>query len=135
VNDSSYSNPSDPNSMTDQGHIRNAPYAIDPQARDTLKSLGTLTWKGYPPVSDKERPSTAYVSGNVKQRDQLNQSFYRFGGRTPLGKHVQSLAEVPKLNFKFNTILSTKLARKLAAYNESKKVAPTIVDKDPIVRV
>jgi hypothetical protein len=29
VNDSSYSNPSDPNSMTDQGQIRNAPYAID----------------------------------------------------------------------------------------------------------
>ena len=48
---------------------------------------------------------------------------------------MQSLADVPKLDSKFNTILSTKLARKLAAYNESKKVAPTIVDKDPIVRV
>jgi hypothetical protein len=36
VNDSSYSNPSDPNSMTDQGQIRNAPYAIDPRSYDTL---------------------------------------------------------------------------------------------------
>jgi len=45
------------------------------------------------------------------------------------------LEEVPKLNTQFNSILSTKLKKRLAEYNESKKPKTNIIDKDPLVRV
>ena len=121
VNDSSYNNPSDPNSMRDQGIIRNAPYHIESLAYNTIsdfkdrsgselkKTTLATSWKGFP-ASVEERPSTAYVSGNIKNRDVLNQSFYRFGGKTPIRQFVASSSDdMPKLNSHFNTILSTKL--------------------------
>ena len=64
------------------------------------KTTNTHSWKGFPP-SVKERSTTAYVSGNVKNRDVQNQSFYRFGGKTPLGKHIERIEESPKLNSTF----------------------------------
>jgi hypothetical protein len=122
VNDSSYNNPSDPNSMRDQGIVRNAPYHIESLAYNTIsdfrersgselkKTTHATSWKGFP-ASVEERPSTAYVSGNIKNRDVLNQSFYRFGGKTPIKQHVTntSIEDMPKLNSHFNTILSSKL--------------------------
>jgi len=51
------------------------------------KTTKTHSWKGYP-QSVNERASTAYVSGNIKNRDVLNQSFYRFGGTTPITRHM-----------------------------------------------
>lgn len=76
VNDSSHSNPSDPNSLKDQGQVRNAPYTFDIQAYNTVdgaqqnfsKTSMSTSWKGFP-ASVKERVTTAYVSGNVKNRD------------------------------------------------------------------
>jgi len=62
-------------------------------------------------------------------------SFYRFGGKTPLGKHFQNLNDVPKLDSKFSTILSDKLKKRLQEYNESKKPPVIPYTKDPIVRV
>ena len=64
----------------------------------------------------------------------MNQSFYRFGGKTPIAKHVNSIEDVPKLNSHFNTILSAKLKKRLAEYNESKNPKNVnIIDKDPLV--
>jgi hypothetical protein len=83
----------------------------------------------------KERGTTAYVSGNVKNRDVQNQSFYRFGGKTPLGRHIDRVDEPPKLNATFQTILSQKLKRRIAEYNESKRQAHNVIVKDPLVRV
>lgn len=98
----------------------------------------THSWKGFP-ASVPERASTAYVSGNIKNRDVQNQSFYRFGGTTPIRKHVDRIVveEPPKLNSTFHTILSAKLKKRLAEYNESKKAAQKVnhYDKDPLVRV
>jgi len=121
VNDSSYNNPSDPNSMRDQGIVRNAPYHIESLAYNTINDFNSrsgselkkttlaTSWKGFP-ASVEERPSTAYVSGNIKNRDVLNQSFYRFGGRTPIRQFVPNTSDdMPKLNSHFNTILSSKL--------------------------
>lgn len=79
LNDSSHANPSDPNSMRDQGQIRNSPYNFDIQAYQTsddgfiregglAKTTMTGSWKGFP-ASVPERASTAYVSGNIKNRD------------------------------------------------------------------
>jgi hypothetical protein len=130
MNDSSHNNPSDPNSMRDQGQVRNAPYHIESIAHNTIsdfhqrsgsdlrKTTLATSWKGFPASVD-ERPSTSYVSGNIKNRDVMNLSFYRFGGKTPIAKHVNSIEDVPKLNSHFNTILSSKLQRRLAEYNES----------------
>ena len=39
VNDSSYNNPSDPNSMRDQGIVRNAPYHIESMAYNTISDF------------------------------------------------------------------------------------------------
>ena len=125
VNDSTHSNPSDPNTMTDQGQIRNAPYTLDTRAYNSQGFDGSQklsmsqTWKGFP-QSSEERPSTSYVSGSIKNRDVINQGFYRFGGKTPIGKHVTSQEEVPKLNSTFTTMLSQKLKNRIAEYNESK---------------
>jgi hypothetical protein len=147
INDSSHNNPSDPNSMRDQGIVRNAPYHIESMAYNTIsdfhersgsdlrKSSYATSWKGFPASVD-ERPSTAYVSGNIKNRDVMNQSFYRFGGKTPITKHVSSNADMPKLNSHFNTILSSKLQKRIEEYNESKKSKKVnIINKDPLVRV
>jgi len=66
--------------MRDQGQARNAPYNIDSLAFHTLnnrsgsemsKTTYAQSWKGYPASTD-ERGSTAYVSGNIKNRDVLN---------------------------------------------------------------
>ena len=66
----------------------------------------------------------------------MNQSFYRFGGKTPITKHVSSNADMPKLNSHFNTILSSKLQKRIEEYNESKKPKNVnIINKDPLVRV
>ena len=128
VNDSTHINPSDPNSMRDQGQARNAPYNIQSLAYNTVhnradselgKSTYARSWKGFPASTD-ERGSTAYVSGNIKNRDVLNQSFYRFGGRTPIGKHINSIDEIPKLNGTFNLILSNKVNKRMTEYNEAK---------------
>ena len=143
VNDSTHINPSDPNSMRDQGQARNAPYNIDSLAYHTMhnradsemgKTTYAQSWKGFPASTD-ERGSTAYVSGNVKNRDVTNLSFYRFGGRTPISKHVNSIDGLPKLNSTFNLILSNKVNKRLAEYNESKKPVVNIINKDPLVQV
>ena len=147
LNDSTHANPSDPNSMKDQGQVRNAPYNFDIQAYQTFdnynpnlaKTSMAQSWKGFP-ASVPERSSTAYVSGNIKNRDVQNQSFYRFGGTTPIRKHVDRIGgetaeAIPKLNSTFHTILSSKLKKRLAAYNESKKPKVTNYDKDPLVSV
>jgi hypothetical protein len=55
VNDSSHSNPSDPNTMKDQGQVRNAPYTFDIQGYSSSlpdpfsKTTNSTTWKGFPP--------------------------------------------------------------------------------------
>ena len=98
------------------------------------KSTYAQSWKGFPASTD-ERGSTAYVSGNIKNRDILNQSFYRFGGRTPIVKHVESIDGLPKLNSSFNLILSNKVQKRLSEYNESKKPTINIIQKDPLVQV
>lgn len=139
VNDSSHVNPSDPNTMRDQGQVRNSPYAFDIHGySQTIDETGKQTmagsWKGFP-SSVKERATTAYVSGHVRNRDVQNQSFYRFGGTTSLSKHVDRIDETPKLNSTFHTILSKRLKQRLADYNESKKVEATVYDKDSLVRV
>lgn len=143
VNDSTHVNPSDPNSMRDQGQARNAPYNIESLAYHTVhnraesdmgKSTYSQSWKGFPASTD-ERGSTAYVSGNIKNRDVLNQSFYRFGGRTPIAKHVNSIDGLPKLNSSFGLILSNKVSKRLDEYNESKKPKVNQIHKDPLVQV
>lgn len=81
LNDSTYLNPSDPNSMRDQGIIRNAPYNVDTKAYNSTqnflssgnadpfsKTTNSISWKGFP-ASVNERSTTAYVSGNIKNRD------------------------------------------------------------------
>jgi hypothetical protein len=141
VNDSTHVNPSDPNSMRDQGQARNAPYNIESLAYHTLhdrsesdmgKSTYSQSWKGFPASTD-ERGSTAYVSGNIKNRDVLNQSFYRFGGRTPIAKHVNSIDGLPKLNSSFGLILSNKVNKRLEEYNQSKQPKVNVIKKDPLV--
>jgi hypothetical protein len=143
VNDSTHINPSDPNSMRDQGQARNAPYNIESLAYHTTqnragsemgKSSYSQSWKGFPASTD-ERGSTAYVSGNIKNRDVLNQSFYRFGGRTPITKHVNSIDGLPKLNSTFGLILSNKVNKRLSDYNESKQAKVNMIPNNPLVQV
>ena len=118
MNDSSHLNPGDPNSMRDQGQIRNAPYNIDTRGYSSTqdfikvgvdplsKTTNSTSWKGFP-ASVVDRTTTAYVSGNIKNRDVMNQSFYRFGGKTNITKQIDKFdGDEPKLNSTFNTILS-----------------------------
>lgn len=78
INDGTSLNPSDPNSMRDQGQARNAPYNIHHLAYNTInrdnsasalsKTTYATSWKGFPASVDA-RTTTAYVSGNIKNRD------------------------------------------------------------------
>jgi hypothetical protein len=68
--DSTYQNPSDPNSMMDQGPVRNSHYVIETNNHRRASSSKadklskTQAWKGYP-ASVNERPTSAYASGNI----------------------------------------------------------------------
>ena len=82
-NDSTYLNASDPNSMRDQGMVRNAEYNIVYPQMDCPTHLG-MTMR-----SQSFRTSSANSFGQ-KQRSthnggaNMNQTFYSFGGKTPI---------------------------------------------------
>lgn len=69
INDSTYLNASDPNSMRDQGQVRNAPYNfnMDDCQRSYMQSQMTGRMS-----KSSDRPSSAYVSGNIRHRDSQN---------------------------------------------------------------
>ncbi|CDW78824.1 UNKNOWN [Stylonychia lemnae] len=109
LNDSTYNNASDPNSMRDQGMVRNAPYNIQYyQQCPPLKSARNYSTNGF---SDRSRPITASFHTsvgpkhtNVKPNLEHNHTFYSFGGKTPIRSSYSSNRK-PHVNMAFTSVI------------------------------
>lgn len=79
LNDSTYSNACDPNSMRDQGRVRNAEYNFAQAAPDCPSALFGRTQSIRTSSGNSINRLRNSINGGP-----MNRSFYSFGGRTPI---------------------------------------------------